>query len=426
MKKLIPGRNKILLCLAALSSCLSMPVLAQDEGVSDASADSIMPRRIDLQTSRRDDNQAHEEWQGSFALEGTDTRIKIGGFLQLDLMYDTNAMLSKGQFIPSTIVTRNASKKDGSDGKTNFSASPSRLYVETRTRINQKRMKTLLSLDMFDDELGVDAKPHLRQAYVQLDDILFGGDLLIGQAWSTTTNLESAPDVLDFHSVNALFGKIQPQLRWSRDVANGVKLMLALETADNHIIEGADTLTRMPDGVLAVTWDSDSFKLMASLLAADLRASFNNGPVKSVLGFGGSISGKVKLPYGSYENDFMFSAAYGRGIASHFYDGQPDAVFDPATSNLELLKGFGVTLAYSHGWNEQMKSTFTYCCVEIQNHDAQSPESFHYSEYSSGNLVWTMNTHWLLGVEGIWGKRKDNDGMMGSNFRTQFTSRVSF
>ena len=355
-----------LLCLAALSSCLSMPVLARDEGVSDASADSIMPRRIDLQSSRRDDNQAHEEWQGSFALEGTDTRIKIGGFLQFDLMHDTNAILSKGQFIPSTIVTRNATKKDGSDGQTNFSASPSRLYVETRTRINQKRMKTLLSLDMFDDELGVDAKPNVRQAYVQLDDILFGGDLLIGQAWSTTTDLESAPDVLDFHGVDGQFGKLQPQVRWSRDVVNGVKLMLALETADNHIIEGADSLTRMPDGVLAVTWDSDTFNLMASLLAADLRASFNNGPVESGLGFGGSISGKVELPFGSYENDILFSATYGRGIASHFHDGQTDAVFDTASSKLEILKTFGVALAYDHGWNEQMKSTFTYCCIEIK------------------------------------------------------------
>lgn len=418
--------NKLkLFCTAILFFFLSTPAIsAQDEGNS--RADSSPPRRNDLQTSRRDDTQPNDSWQGSFAVNGSDTRIKIGGFLELDVLHDNDAIESKGQLIPGTIPTRNASIKDGAEGQTNFSISPSRLYIETRTPIDEKRVKTFLSIDMYGDELGIEAEPRLRQAYVEFSNILFGGDLLIGQAWSTTTDLESAPDVLDFRNVDNLFGSLLPQIRWTRGLSAGVRLMLAAETPGNHIIEGADSVTRFPDGVLAATWDSQTFNLMASLLLTDLRASYMNGPVDSAVGYGGSLSGKIKMPFGSYTNDFLFLLTYGKGIGSHYQNGHADAVYDPGTSSLELISDYGVTLSYVHGWTARLKSTFTYCCIEIDNHDAQQATSLKGTEYSSGNLVWDINSNWMLGLEAIWGKRKDKDGERGTNFRTQFTSRFYF
>ncbi|MCG6937684.1 MAG: hypothetical protein LJE83_05865 [Gammaproteobacteria bacterium] len=419
----------ILFSSVAFCFCLSAPApAAQDKGKSRAGnqVSSIPSRRNDLQTSRRDDAQPLDNWEGSFAIKDTDTRIKIGGFIELDIIHDNDAILSKGQFIASSIPTRNATKKDGTEGQTNFSVSPSRLYIETRTPVDNKRVKTFLSIDMYDDELGVDAKPRLRQAYVEFSDILFGGDLLFGQAWSTTTDLESAPDVLDFRGTDNQFGQLLPQLRWTRTLAEGVRLMLAAETADRHIIEGADSLTRLPDGVLAATWDSQTFNLMASLLVTDLRASYMNGPVDSAVGVGGSISGKIKLPVGKYTNDFLFLLTYGKGIGSHYHNANADAVYDPATSSLELISDYGVTLGYAHGWTSRLKSTFTYCCIEIDNQDAQAATSLQATEYSSGNLVWDVNKHWMTGIECIWGKRKDKDDEMRTDFRTQFTSRFSF
>jgi len=301
-----------------------------------------------------------------------------------------------------------------------------RLYIETRTPIEQKRLKTFLSFDMFGDELGVEATPRMRQAYVELNDSLFGGDLLFGQAWSTTTDLESIPDVLDFRGIDNQFGSLQPQLRWTKNLTNNMRVMLALETPGNHIIEGADTLTQLPDTVVAATWDYADFNLMASLLVADLRASFNDGPTKSTIGFGGSISGKVKLPHGKYKNEFLFSLVYGRGIGSHYENRQPDAVFNTTTSNLETIPIYGATLGYVHGWDAHMTSTITYCCIEKFDNDSQAPTSVQGTEYSSGNLVWDMNKYWIVGIEGIWGKRKDKDDARGTVFRTQFTSRLSF
>lgn len=384
------------------------------------------PRRNDLQTNTRDDDQTADEWEGSFALNDSNTRIKIGGFLELDVIHDNHAIRSKGQFIADTIPTRNSTTQDGTEGQTSFSVAPSRLYVETRTPIHSRRLKTYLSIDMFDNELEVDAQPRLRQAYVELSDVLFGGDLLIGQAWSTTTDLESIPDMLDFRGVDSLYGQLQPQLRWSKYLSDGVRFMLAAETPDNHLIEGADSLTRMPDTVLALTWDSHVFNFMSSLLVKDLRASVNNGPAVSAVGVGASFSGKVRMPYGDYPDDFMFSVTYGSGIGSHFQNPKPDAVYDPVSASLEIINLYGVTLGYRHSWNADTSSTVVYCCIEIYNHDAQAPESIQGTEYTGANLVWNMNTHWLIGIEGIWGKRSDKDDTKSTVFRSQFTSRVSF
>jgi hypothetical protein len=33
---------------------------------------------------------------------------------------------------------------------------------------------------------------------------------------------------------------------------------------------------------------------------------------------------------------------------------------------------------------------------------------------------------WLFGIEALWGKRVDKDGADGTDFRTQFTTRLTF
>jgi hypothetical protein len=279
---------------------------------------------------------------------------------------------------------------------------------------------------MYGNELGVDPELRLRQAYIDLSDAFLGGDLLIGQAWSTATDLESTPDVLDFRGPDNIFGSLVSQIRWTRGLSRGVNLMIAAESPNRHIIEGADSLSRLPDGVIALTWDSNTFNLMASLVVKDLRASVNNGPVRSAVGYGGNISGKIKLPFGVHKNEFLFSVTNGKGINSQYQTASADAVYDSNDSSLAMLENFGFTLGFVHGWSADLASTVTYCCVEIYNHVAQAANSLQGTEYSSANLVWDASTNWLLGVEGIWGKRKDKDETTRDTFRTQLTSRLSF
>ena len=204
-------------------------------------------------------------------MDGLKTRIKIGGFVELDLIHDSDAIGSKAQFITSTIVTRDATKVEGADGQTSMSVNPTRLFVETRTPVGDHRITTFVSVDLFGDGLASSADLRMRQAYAEISNTLFfGGDLLLGHAWSTFSDMEAFPNVLDFEGPNSFLGTRQPLVRWTKGVGNSTKVMLAAETPANHIIEGADSLTAWPDGVLSMAWDKSRFHLMGSLLVRDL------------------------------------------------------------------------------------------------------------------------------------------------------------
>ncbi len=410
----------------ALATGSVPPVAPVAEKHAATQSGTATPRRTDSQTTRRDSDQTHDKWEGSFGVTGLDTRFKIGGFVELDVIHDTDAIAAKGQFVTSTIATRGATKTQGADGQTSFSVNPTRLLLETRTPIQEHRLTTFLSMDFFGNALGVQPDPRMRQAYGEMSGILLGGDLLAGQAWTTFADLEAFPNVLDFQGPNAFFGTRQPLVRWSRGVAEGLKLMVAAETPDNHIVQGADSLTAWPDGVLSLVWDQAPFHLMGSFVARDLRASFNNGPTDTAFGWGGSVSGKVGMPFGTKKDFMTFSLTGGEGIGSDLNDQPSDAVFDTAGNSLTTIPVFGWFASYEHWWSRQFNSTVVYGALEADNQVAQPATAFKSSQYASGNFVWNPNANWLLGVEGLWGERVDKDGANGTDFRTQFTTRYSF
>ena len=209
-------------------------------------------------------------------------------------------------------------------------------------------------------------------------------------------------------------------------IGDGLKLMIAAETPDNHIIEAADSLTAWPDGVLSLAWGQTPVHLMGSFVARDLRASLNNGPTETAFGWGGSVSGKVGVPFVAEKNFMTFSVTYGEGIGSDFNDQPSDAVFDSAGTGLDAIPVFGWFASHEHWWNRQFNSTVVYGFLKADNRDVQSADSFKSSQYASGNFIWMPDERWLLGIEGLWGEREDKDGADGTDFRTQFTTRFSF
>lgn len=384
-------------------------------------------RRTDTRTNRRDKDHSHEQWKGSFGVEGTKTRLKTGGFAELDIIHDTDAIASKGQFITSTIHTgNNTNKSDGAEGQTSFSMNPTRLYLETRTPFEGGRVTTFVSMDFYGNSMGTAPDPRMRQAYGEATNILFGGDLMAGQAWTTFADLEAFPNVLDFQGPNSFFGTRQPLIRWTRSLSHRLKLMVAAETPGNHIIEGADSHTAWPDGVLSLIWDQAPIHLKGSFVARDLRGSLKNGVSQSTFGWGTSFSGKLGLPFLAKKDFMTFSATYGRGTGSNFNDQPSDAVFNTTGTSLDPIPVFGWFLSYEHWWSQHFNSTLVYGSLEADNRDVQLPNAFKASQYASGNVVWTPNTQWLIGIECLWGKREDKNNETGTDLRTQFTTRFSF
>jgi hypothetical protein len=81
---------------------------------------------------------------------------------------------------------------------------------------------------------------------------------------------------------------------------------------------------------------------------------------------------------------------------------------------------------YQHWWSPKLYSVASYGEVDQSTLSFQAPDAFKKTRYASANLSWTPLPQWLLGVEILYGSRKDKDGADGSDVRTQFTSRFSF
>lgn len=366
------------------------------------------------------------DWEGSFAVQGTKTRFALGGFAQLDVIHDSGAITTPGDFVTANIVTRGAAKTQGSDGQTNFSVKATQLWFETRTPVEQGLLRTYLSMDFFANSQTANPDIRLREAYGELTKFVLGGDLLVGQAWSAIWYGNAWPNILDYEGPSAEVGQRLPQVRWSRALNEGLTLKLGIESPGDHEIQGADVLSAWPDGVVSLEWLAGPLKFQGSAIVRDLRASQNNGPTENAVGWGLLANGNLGLPFLHQGDNLTFSIAYGQGMGSTINDSPPDAFYDSKNNSLEVLPVWGYYLAYEHKWTEALSSVILYGGLRVDNADNQPYDSYHSSQYSCVNLIWQPTSWWLLGGELLWGEREDKDGASGDDTRLQLTTKFTF
>ena len=366
---------------------------------------------------------AEPDWPGSFSLFGTETRLAVGGFAQLDVIYDSDAIGSPCQFITSTIPTDGGTMVQGADGQTSFCVNTSRLTFESRTPTKIGRLKTFISLDLFGDALSTSPSLRMRQAYGELEGVLWGGDLLFGQAWGTYVDLEAWPDILDFEGPGSAIAVRQPMVRWSKGVSDNIGVRVAVEQPGNGSVQGADMLTGWPDLVGTVKWAHGAGHLRGGGIVRQVRASADNGPSTATVGWGFAGSGKLMLPARS---DLLFEVSYGQGVSAYYNDGPPNGVYDPAGSTVEILPLLAYYVGFEHGWSHTLTSAILYSAIRVDNLDSQGDGAFKTSGYFSLNLIWRPDTPLMLGVEFLRGGRRDKDDSEGTDNRIQFTSQFSF
>ena len=397
-------------------------VLASDSGQPSApTSDRVAPAPVTA--TAKDQTEAEPDWPGSFSLFGSKTRLAVGGYVQLDVIHDSDAIGSPCQFITSTIPTDGGTMVQGADGRTSFCVNTSRLTFESRTPTKLGRLKTFISLDLFGDALSTSPELRMRQAYGELSGVLWGGDLLFGQAWSTYVDLGAWPDILDFEGPGGAIASRQPMVRWTRAVADDIAFQVALEQPGGGTVQGADVLTRWPDLVGTVQWTHGGGHLKGAGIVRDIRASADDGPAVNATGWGLAGSGKVIL---AKRNNLVFEASYGQGTGRYYDDGPPIGVYDPAGSSIDLLPVLAYYAGYEHSWSKTLSSAILYSAIEVDNLDSQPDDAFKKSAYFSLNLIWRPDSRMMFGAEFLSGGRRDKDGAEGTDNRVQLTSHFSF
>jgi len=272
--------------------------------------------------------------------------------------------------------------------------------------------------------------------------------LLAGQTDTNWMDLSIFPDTIDYWGPAGMVFVRTPQIRWTVPMSMD-KFSIAVEVPNTDIDLG---YAREIDPGLAANLQSDN-KLpdftahyraerdwghvqlggIVRYLGYDTTVPGNN-PSGHVTGWGLNLTGNLK----SVGEDLVhLGVVYGRGIASYMNDGGVDVAprcqlnlagnsCVAGTVSAVAVPLWGVTAYYDHYWMNSFSTSFGYSETHVDNQSGQEASAFESGQYASVNLLWRPVKNIMMGAEGLWGRRTNNDGQSGKDSRIQFSVQYKF
>ena len=123
----------------------------------------------------------------------------------------------------------------------------------------------------------------------------------------------------------------------------------------------------------------------------------------------------------------MFTA--GKGIGRYIQDtvGQGlDGQVDPATGRFDLLYETALVVSYEQWYTEKWMSNFTYAQPLVASNDDQPGTTYAGAKYLAASLWYIPFASMSLGMEYLWGERKNVDGERGNANRLNALVQYNF
>ena len=371
---------------------------------------------------------------GASAVElGTigDFKFWIGGYIKLDTLYTSTSdgdipgnSVGRDFYIPGTIPVGGGMSNDSLD----FHAKESRINFKTAGTVGGMDITGFLEMDFQlppggDERVSNSYNPRLRQAYIKVDNFLFG------QTWSTFQNVGALAENLDF--IGPAEGTIfirQPLIRVSIGAFD-----LAVENPETTVTPfggGARIVTDdnvIPDFVGRFNVKIGEGGGQASL-AAMIRTLDCDGCAPGVndrtTGYG--LSAAVKLPIGDQGDDIRAMISWGDGLGRYIgVNTANDAVID-ASGDLETIGTLGGFVSLRHFWHPEWRSNLTLSGLKIDNDTALTGTGVTDRVYSvHANLIYQPINIFSVGAEYMYANRRIESGLSGNMHRIQFSAKLS-
>ncbi len=357
---------------------------------------------------------------GSFGIPGSETAVKVGGFVRANWVTTLDPLLVSDSFITSEIPVDVADAPVG--GRVDVIAFPSRVNLDFRTPTGVGYMRAFVEADF----AGSGNTLRLRHAYGQWRRLLFG------QTWSTFSDPEAVPDGIDFEGLNAMVHFRQAQVRWTWAAADRVRVALAMENPDAEI-SGATAADQRPDVVSRIRWEPRrGGHLQAATLLRQIRGFQSNTPgdIVGATGWGVTTSGRLPSPLWRARDRVLFQVNRGRGIGHYIKDlnavGDEDGVFDVTANAVRLLPASSGYVSYEHWWIDRLHSALTAGLVDVTTLDIQPGSALQRTYRYSGNVIWSPIPSLELVAELLHGIRINKDTHRESASQVQIGSTFRF
>ena len=345
--------------------------------------------------------------------------LRIYGSLRLNGAFDLNGLLNTNGFSTYDIPVGEDAIDQG-----RFFMAP----YQTRLGIEIKRSGLFnnFRIKIETDFLGANNGLRLRHAFIET------GNFIIGQTWSTFTDVNSVPQTVDIDGPNSSVQLRTVRIRYAdRLLQSKLRYIVSLEAPSPDVVLPDSLSDRVPAQFLPdiagqVVRNFDFGYLSFSTILRGITVKDSSGSSEQILGYGFLLAGVYTL---DPDNKFLFQGVIGAAISRFItaLNGKGiDLVYNPNTELFEATKSFGLMLSYTHNWRADISSAFTVGMVGINNKDYEPADAFSQSYYYSGNVFWNALLGVRLGLEIAQGRRINNDGNWGRATRIGFIFYADF
>jgi hypothetical protein len=343
------------------------------------------------------------EFKGGLIVQGRDVAMKIGGYVKADFIYDFKPIDSTDSFVTTSIPV-------GAPPRTNsrFHARQTRLSMDTRWVAEERPIRIYVEGDFF----GTNNYFRLRHAYGE------SGSLLVGQTWTTFTDVAAAPATLDFEGSVSSVNRRQAQARWTTSIINDdISVAVAVEDTQ-FIIETpmgvmGEPRNPSPDFVGNIRFEHDWGRFHIGSLYRIVGFQPDGSKVFTASAWGLNFAGVIKP---KRDLKVYYQVLFGEGIGS--YRSLPDAA-PTGTNSGKLLPLFGWMVGTTRNWNDKLSSNFTLAENRLAPTLLQDPDDVRRTTYLAANLIWAPADRIKIGVEYLHGLRENVNGRSGEADRIQ-------
>lgn len=340
-----------------------------------------------------------ETKEGYIAVPGTNTQIKIGGYVKLDMVDDVSSKIGKDTATDFTAIPLSGSQESHRSGQLNVTAKETRLGLTALTNSNAiGDIKTVVEGDFYSSGStanGSNSVIRLRHAYVS------AAGFTAGQTWSTFMDLDTAgPETLDFNGPVGYAFVRQPQLRYTRALPTG-SLDVAIESPKGDMSSTTNDLDKAPDLIARYTvdpsWGHFAIAGMGRYLSSDsgLSGQHASKMVYGVMaGLGIKTFGKDMLAFQTVDGD---------GVGRYMNQGQGVSAILINNSNLKPINIWGGTVSYTHFWTDTLRSNVAYGYDHFTTPAGDSLEPIKSLSSIHANLIWSPWDSTDVGIEYIYG-----------------------
>lgn len=261
----------------------------------------------------------------------------------------------------------------------------------------------------------------------------------IGHTSSLFEDGAAAPPTIDDEGPCGLVGVTNNLINYRHAFSNRVKFGIGLELPSVSATTSATTRIvsqRIPDipVFLQYSWDNENGRLRFSALMRnmqyrDLIADKN----RTKTAWGVKLSGST--PLGATPFQAYYQAAYGRGIGGYIQDLadlgldlSPDSS-DPG--HLDAVKAWGAYAGLQYTFSSKVFSSVSYSQTRAyadKYADGSTPwnEQYKYAQYVSANVFYTILPGLQTGLEYLYGRRVDMDGVSRHDNRINAMLQFNF